>query len=796
MLLKSPGFSALAVAALALGIGANTAIFSVAIAFLKKPIAVPHRDRVVLVMNLAPQVDQDWNTVAPADYFDWKNQTQSFEKMGAFKWADANLTGTGDPEKIQACLFSSNLLDVLEQSPVMGRGFLPSEETIGHDKVAILSYGLWQRRFGSDSHIVGKIAMLDGVSYTIIGVMSKEFNFPASAQIWLPMALRDKDQTVRSDHYLYPVARLKPGVSLRQAQAEMGTITNRIRQQFPREEEGWSVRVMPLDVFVSGVLADEYCEMLIVAVILVLLIACANVSNLLFARSVARQKEIALRRALGASRVRVVRQLLTESVLLAAAGAIIGLGLGYWAIGVIHYYMPPEVEKYLPMWKHVRLEQDVFWYTVAVALVAGLISGLAPAFQSSRADVQEELKEGGRGTTAGRGRQRLRSIFVVAEVSLSLILLVGAGLMSKGVGSLLVATQNLKSEKVLTMRANLPDAKYKTPQQQMQFFAQTLREFETIPGVSLATVSTMVPFGDGGDSDDISIEGRPLQLSEFRFANIVTANPDYFRLMKIPLRSGRLFSPSDGIDNPKVAVVSERFVEKYLHNENPLGKMIKRGKEDSKAALVQIIGVVGDIKYDPFERNEAPYVYFSFLQTPQSYSYMAFRTEGDPGSLVAAVRSRIAAVDPDQPIYDVMPLARVISNQVRGLSYVAVLLSALGCIALVLASIGVYGVMAYSVSERTHEIGVRMALGAGKKEILRVVLKRGILMTFIGLAIGLPLSIGLARLLAGLVFGVSAMDLSTFVFITALLCAITTVACYIPARRAMSVDPMVALRYE
>ncbi|MFZ3333615.1 MAG: ABC transporter permease [Candidatus Acidiferrales bacterium] len=796
MLLKSPGFTALAVLALALGIGANTAVFSVAIAFLKKPVALPNLDRLVMVLNLAPDQTTGWNDVAPADYLDWKKQAQTFEEMGATQQQDANFTGKGEPERVAALLASANFFDVVGVPPAMGRPFLPEEEQVGHDQEVVISYGLWQRRFGSDPNVLGKTAMINDRSYTIVGVTSKDFDFPGGTQVYLPLALTDQQKADRAHRYIDPIARLKPGITLRNAAAEIWTIQQRLRHQYPQAEQDWRTKVMPLGVFVSGELTDQYCEMLIVAVLFVLLIACANVANLLFARSASRLKEVALRRALGANRFRVIRQLLTESVMLAIVGAALGLLLGQWGIGLLRHYMPPEIERELPAWRHVRMEMDVFLYTVAITFAAGLISGLAPAFHTSKADVYEELKEGGRGGTTGRNRQRMRSVFVVAEVALSLILLMGAGLMTKGVRALLVVNQNLDPGHVLTMKIVPADSKYKTPQQKASFYQGVLEQLQAIPGVQSAAVAAQVPFGDYGDTEPVSIQDRPPQPGEFRQANFDNVNAGYFQTIKIPLLDGRYISDADGPDQPPVAVVSESFVRRYFARENPLGKMIKQGQSDSDQPWARIVGVVADVKYDPYARQETPPVYLPYRQSPPNLGYLAIKTTGDPTTFGAAVRSAIDAVDPDQPIDDVWTLQKVISNQLLGLSYVAVMLSALGAIALVLASIGVYGVMAYSVSERTHEIGVRLALGAQRRDVMNLVLTRGVILTSIGLLIGLPISVALAQLLAGVIFGVSAGDFTTFAGTTLLLCAITMLACYIPARRAMSVDPIVALRYE
>ncbi len=796
MLLKSPGFTALAVTALALGIGANTAVFSAANAFLREPVSFPQADRLVMPLNLAPGQTVNWSQVSPADYLDWKKQSRSFEEFAAWRWYGADMTGKGDPEKLNGALVSANFFNTLGVMPMMGRPFLPQEEQPGRDREVLLSYGLWQRKFGSDPNVIGKTVDLDGAAYDIVGVMGKDFDFPQTQEIWRPLALTPAEQTLRSQHYIMPIARLKPGVSIREAAAEIDTIEARLRRQFPQTETGWNVKVMSVGLFVAGDLTVEYCQLLIGAVLFVLLIACANVANLLFARGAGRQKEIAVRQALGASRPRIIRQLLTESMLLASAGACAGLLIGDWWIGLIRFYMPPEVERYLPMWKHVRLEPDVFWYTVAVAIAAGVISGLLPAFHSSKSDVHEELKEGGRGNTGGRARQRLRSIFVVAEVALSLILLVGAGLMVKGVRSLLVVNPKLDSQSILTMVVDLPDSKYEAAPQKVAFFDRTLRQLEAIPGVRAAAVATNVPFGPYETDGVISIQDRVFRPSDYRQANTEIVNQGYFRAMSIPLRQGRFLADTDGPDQPLVADVSQSFAERYFHGENPIGKFIRMGGDDSKSPWVSIVGVVGDIRYGILGSKESPPVYLPYRQSPEGFGYLAIQTDLNPLTFAEAVRTQIEKIDPDQPISDVRTLQKVIQDQLVGFSYVAVMLTVLGIMALVMASVGVYGVMAYSVTERTHEIGVRLALGAQRRDVLHLVLRRGVTMTLIGLLIGVPAAWVLARALAGLVFGVSATDLVTFSGITVLMCAITLLACYLPARRAMRVDPMIALRHE
>jgi putative ABC transport system permease protein len=796
MLLKNPAFTWLAVVALALGIGANTAVFSVAIAFLRKPVALPHLDHLVMVLSLPPGESINFSSVSPADYLDWKTQGHSYEEIAVWKYSDVNLTGTGEPEKLIGGLVSANFFDTVGVQPTIGRAFRPEEDLPGHDQQVILSNGLWQRRFGSDPAVVGKTMLLDGKKYDVVGVAGREFTFPVGVEVWLPLALKPEEQTLRTSRTLFPMFRVKPGVSVKDVRAEMATIQGRISKQFPETDADWTVKVLPVGVFVSGEQTNQYCLLLIGAVIFVMLIACANVANLLLARAASRSKEIAVRQSLGAGRARIVYQLLTESLLLAVVSTAFGLLLGKIGIGLLRYYMPPDVEKYLPMWKHVQLEWDVFWYAVVVALFAGIISGIAPAFQTSRSDIHDALKEGGRGNSEGRDRQRLRTIFVISEVALSLILLVGAGLMTKGVRALLVVNQNLEPQSILTMHVSLPESKYKTPQLQAAFFDQALQRLKAIPGVRASMVATEVPYGDDEVDNTVTIQNRPARSGEFRNANIENVNADYFAALHIPLRAGRLLEERDALEQAPVVVVSQSFARRFFPGEDPIGKFVKAGADDAKSPWAKIVGVVGDIKYGVFETQIAPPIYFPYRQAPQAFTYMAIKTERDPNAFVTAVHREIAAVDPDLPVSEFFTLQKVFSDQVLGLSYVAVMLTVMGIIALVLAAVGVYGVMAYSVAERTQEIGVRVAMGAQPRDVLRLIMSRGILITSVGLLIGLPLAWGLAQLMASLIYGVSAGDVTTFAAITLLMGAITLVACYVPTRKAMSVDPIIALRYE
>jgi putative ABC transport system permease protein len=795
LLLKSPGFTAAAILTLALGIGANAAVFSVANAFLRKPIWFPNIDSLVALTNVPPDGDDDRSSVSPADYFDWKAQSRSFEQVGASEWINVNLTGAGDPQKLQGAGVTSNFFAILQMPPRLGRAFLPEEEQPGHEREVILGNGLWVRQFGSDPNVVGKTVQINGLSNTIVGVMGDDFDFPVSAQIWLPMSLSDKEKAARDIHHIRPVARLNPRVSVEQAQTELTTIEGRLQKEFPLTEKGWAARVLPMRTYASDHYSREYSVLLLCAVGFVLLIACANVANVQLARATARQKEFAVREAIGASRWRIIRQLLTESTLLSLAGAGLGLFLANWAISLILSHMPPDVERYIAAWKHIRLDLDVLLYTVAIAFVAGIASGLAPAFQGARADLVEQLKESGRGTTAGKARRILRNAFVVGEITVSLILLVGAGLTVKGVRALLNVHANLSPASILTLRVTLPPSKYSEPAKQVAYYDRALQQLSSVPGVKAASVATLVPFGDAGDSDSFHIDGIPAQPGEVRVVNSESVSSEYFHTMNIPLREGRFFTEQDGADSPRVVIVSQRFAQRFWPNASPLGKHIQRGDENESEPWATIIGVAGEIQYSWIQQEDAPVLYFPYKQVPRPYSFLTVRAD-NPIAIVPAVRASLALVDPNQPLFEIKALDKVIGEAVIGFSYVAVMMAVLGVIALVLASVGVYGVMAYAVVERTHEIGVRLALGAQPREILRIVLSRGIFLTGLGLLIGLPLAFGLTKVLANLFIGVSATDPAIFSGISILLAAIAMAACYIPARRAMRVDPMVALRYE
>jgi putative ABC transport system permease protein len=799
MLRKSPGFTLIAILTLALGIGANTAIFSVADAFLLRPVSFPDTDRLVMVMDLAPGQTSDWKTVAPGNLHDWQEQASSFELLAAGQWNSFNLTGASDPQRVQGFEVSSNFLETLRVTPALGRGFLPGEDSPGRDREALLSYGLWERQFGSEKSIVGSTIHLNDQPVTIVGVMPKGFNFPPGADVWVPMAMTGVEKSSRSMHSLLVVSRLKPGVSLPQAQAEMNAISGRLESAYPKTNQGWHVRVMSVGQYVTGDMTRSYTVLLLGAVGFVLLIACANVANLQFSRSTIRKREVAVRLSLGAARWRVVRQALCESVLLGLGGALLGLPLAAWGVKLILANMPADIAKYIGGWETIAVDWRAFAFALSIAVVAGIVSGIAPAWQTASVDLNESLKEGGRSGTTDSSRHRLRSIFVVLQVTLSLVLLVGSGLMVKGVRALISLTHDFSPSTLLTLRLTLPESRYKNAQQMSAFYDRMLEQVASAPGVKSAAIATQLPFADGGDLETnvFSIEGRPvLAAADQPNAVIQYVSPGYLALMGIGVHEGRALSDDDRASTMPVAVVNQRLADKYWPHQSALGRRLRAGPDDAAGPWMTIAGVVADIRNSWASPQPEPTIYISYRQSPRRLAAVAVRTEGSPLTVVSAVRGRIAQVDAGLPLYEVMSYVEMIHQSVIGLKYVAVMLSVLGMIALILAAVGLYGVMSYLVTSRTHEIGIRMALGAQRSQVMGMTLGWGGSLVVVGTALGLAAAIVLARLLASLLYGVNAGDIGTFTLATITLAVAAFLAAFIPARRATKVDPMVALRYE
>jgi putative ABC transport system permease protein len=805
MLMKHRMVSLVCVIALALGIGANAAVFSMAEAFLVHPVPFENGNRIVALINGHTRESgagfgpQDYVPIAPATYFDWKKEARSFDQITAYAWDEVNLTGDREPQKLQAFHVPANFFDTIGVHPLMGRAFLPEEEEAGKEQEIILGHALWEQRYASDPNILGKNVKVDGKSFAVVGVMAKGFDYPMPAEAWLPLYFDTKERLRRDNRWLWVLGRLAPGVSFAESAAEMQGIAQRQAQVYPDTDKGFELRPMELAKFMTGDLTRQYTLLLMGAVGFVLLIACANVANVQFARVTGRVGEFAVRTAMGGSRWRVVRQMLIESILLSLAGAVLGLFLAQWDIDMILSHMPQDVAKFVAGWKTIRLDSGAFLFALGVSVVSGILSGIAPSLLGSRTNVTDTLKEGGRGSTLGRGRHRLRTALVVAEVSLALVLLVGAGLLVRSFQGLLSVNESYSPKTLLIMNMTLPETQYGKPSERLTFHEQIQQRLATIPGVQAVGLATHVPYADGGgiSTRDFSIQEHPVtQRDESRDSIVETTSPSYFREMNVGLRDGRFLTDADGAETPKVAVVSASLARRYFGGENPLGQHIKIGKADSDEPWMTVVGVVNDLHYSWIVKEDVPTLYRPYRQTPPTFTTLVLRTNGDPLKFVSAARERIAAVDPNLPMYNIKSMDKAITESIIGIAYVATMMAVLGIIALVLASVGIFGVMSYAVSERTHEIGIRMSQGAQTRDILSLVLRGGMFMTLLGLVIGLPIAFLMARTMSSLLFNVQTADPISFLVLPLVLMAVAALACYLPARRAAQMDPLVALRHE
>ena len=802
---KKPGFTLIAVVTLSLGIGANTAIFSLADAVLWK--SLPFRDPGRLVMLFERRVEQQsgWIPVSPGNFTDWKQQSRAYENLAAYQYSTANLTAAegypGEPERLETCLTGPDFFETLGAKPELGRVFTAAETQPGADREVVLSHKYWARRFASDPAIVGKTVSIDGRSVHVIGVMSAAFDFPPAMDIWMPLAAPPPVWHLRPAPIFFSVARLKPGVSPDQAGAELDGIARRLEQQFPQTNRGWRAIVMPLRQFLLGGPLSDYTRLLLGVTGFVLLIACANVANLQLARATGRTRELAVRTALGATRVRLVRQLLSESLVLSFAGAALGALFAIWGVDLIRSGISADFVQDIPNWKFIGVDARALAFTIVLALVSGVAAGLAPAFLSAGRGgnrLRETLKEGARGASAGRGRLHIRNVFVAADVALALVLLVGAGLMIKGLARLGRREQNLRPDTLLTLRMNLPETKYGRAAKVREFSEQLLSRAGSLPGVVSAAVANSIPHsGTNQAIRAFTTEERPpAAIGEDNRCQYQPVSPAYFRTLGVPLRAGRDFSAADTANAPSVAIVSERLAKRFWPQGDALGKRLTVGHTGAFGNWMTVVGVAADVVQTSFDREPRFTVYVPFTQDPMADMHLAVRAHGDPTALVRAVESIVRNLDRELPVYQVGTLTRLMNDELTGLRYVAVLMTLFGALALVLASVGVYGVMSYAVTERTQEIGVRVALGARKRDVVSLIFRRTMTVTLAGVAAGLSAAFVLARVLAGLVFGVSASDAATFAGGAALLAVVAFLASYIPARRATRVDPIAALRYE
>ncbi|MET0645632.1 MAG: ABC transporter permease [Pyrinomonadaceae bacterium] len=800
VLAKHKGFTAVAVLTLALGIGANTAIFSVVNDLLLRPLPYSDAERVAMVWEVTPS-GRHMNTTSRANFREWRAQGSSFESMAAFSDQRLNLTGVGEPEEVAVQFATPDLFKVLGVEPLQGRVLVEEDGQQGSAGV-VLSYGFWKRRFGGDPGLVGKPITLNGVPFNVVGVMPPSFHWHIkqrsgtgkAAEVWgvLPMPPPGASTSNERGRFLSVVGRLKRGVSVAQAEAEMKTIHARLSED-STFNKNYTAEVIPLREQIVGNVRSALW-VLLGAVGLVLLIACANVANLLLSRVAAREKEIALRTALGARRIRVIRQLLTESLLLSLLGSALGLLVAWWGIGALVAISPRDLVNL----QNVGINTTVLAWTLGVTLLTSLLFGIVPALEATRLNLNDALKEGGKGADAQGSRSRiLRSVLVVIEVALSLVLLAGAGLLIKSFAQLRKIDTGFNTENVLTMVLRLPAAKYKDDPQYVAFFRQALERIRSTPGVQSAGIVNFLPlYGGLGSATGFNVEGKPEPpRGTGPSTNVRVADAGYFKTMGIPVKQGRNFSEVEDAEVRNVIIVSESFARKHFPGEDPLGKRIKVFMAE-EPAWTEIVGIVGDVRYDNLTAEAEPTVYYPHPGLTYEFMTIVVRTAGDPAEMAPAVRREIAAIDPDQPVSDVRTMTQVMADTVGRARFNTLLLGIFAGLATLLAAVGIFGVMNYSVQLRTREIGLRMALGAQPGRMLMLVLRQGLILTLIGIGVGLAGALALSRVMSGLLYGVTASDPVTFAAIVVVLGVVSLIACYIPARRATRVDPLIALKYE
>jgi len=794
MLRKNAGFTAIAVLTLALGIGANTAIFSVIHAVLLRPLPYHDPDRIVIVVESNPGKGFPRFSVSPPNYVDWRKESSAFQSMASAVLGDFAYTGGPEPERLTGANVAASFFSVMGAEPALGRTFLPEDDVVGKASVVVLSHGLWTRRFGSDPQVLGKSLTLDGRPYRVIGVMQNGFQYPRGTALWVPSEF-DKESLgpgARGAHYLRVLARLKPGVRIDQAQAEMSSLSTRLEQQYPKTNAGWTSRVISLNEITVGDIRPTLL-VLFGAVGFLLLIACANVANLLLARAAGRQREIAVRFSLGASRMRIARQLLTESILLSTIATAAGLLFAEWAVRALRTLPPSN----LPRAASIGLDLPVLGFAAAVAIFTGLLFGVAPALQVTRSAPSETLKEGGR--TSSAGRQSVRSALVVLETMLALMLLIGSGLLLKSFVRLQTVDPGFQYTNVLTASVGLPASKYSTDVQKVQFVDQLLERLQSVQGVKEVAAASGNPME--GSNLGFAFATRDLQAlspADQPSAGYYVVSPNYFHALGIPLLAGRSFAQEDSLGTPRVAIISQTVAQRFFHDKSPVGQsiFIGVGAPTDKPLWREIVGVVGDVKDDGLGEAATMTIYEPYRQMGWRDLRIFLRSDSNPSQLAAALRSQVLAVDKDQPVADILSGEELMSQAVAQPQLRTLLLSLFAGLALILASLGIYGVMSNTVAQRTHEIGVRMALGAGQSSVLRLVLGNGMRLTLLGIALGSAGAFALTRIMKGFLFHVTPTDPATFVEVALFLFAVALLASYIPARRATRVDPVIALRYE
>jgi len=790
MMIKKPAFAAVAVATLALGIGVNTAIFSVVEAVLLRPLPFREAERLCALRETSQRVP----IVGPSypNFLDWRGRSRSFQDMAVLIQEGFNLSGVDRPERIGASAVSANLFSLLGVRPILGRDFLPAEDGAGAEPVAILSYGLWQRRFGGDAGAVGKVMTLDGTPTTVVGVLPASLRQANASDLYIPIGRVLEEVQERGSHDdTVVLARLKPSVTVRAARAEMAALAAALAREYPVTNTGYGVEVAPLSDLLVGETRTPLL-LLLGAVGMVLLIACANVANLLLARAATREREIAIRAALGAPRHRVFRQLLTESLLLGAVAGAAGLLMGQWSLGWLLAWIPRDLLNGATPAMNLR----VLAFTAGLSLLTALFAGIIPAFQASRRDLNETLKEGGRSPSPGVRPHRLRQGLAVAEIAVALVLSVHSALLLRSFFLLTKVDPGFNPRNVLTMYVDLPEGRYGLPGQTAAFYRQILERIAALPGVQAVALGTDLPLTGNHSRSDISIEGLPIPSpDQFPHPDFHRITPGYLKVLGLPLVRGRNFTEADGPGAPEVALISDSLARRYWPGVDPVGKRFSLGRPRAATRWATVVGVVGDTKQYGLDARPPLEVYLPFLQSPRNGAVVALRGEG-PGALAPSVTAAIQAVDPDLPVHDALTMDQVSAASVGSRRLTMTLLGLFAALALILAAVGIYGVISTMVEQRTHEIGLRMALGARRISVLRLVVGEGMRLALLGVALGSMLAVGLTGLLQSLLFGIGARDPLTFLGVAVLLVLVAAAACYLPARRAATVDPMIALRCE
>jgi len=794
---KKPLFTCAAVLTLALGIGANSAIFSVVNAVLLRPLPYPAPDRLMMLWTYNPRQGFTRDVSAYPNFDDWRRHSTSFDGMSAYTGSDFTLTQAGDPAEIRGAVVTPGFFETLGVAPALGRTFGPREATAGADRVAVLSHGLWQTRFGGDPAVVGRSIALNGVAHEILGVMPPSFAHPDTAQVWTPLAPSERFAEImqsRGSYWLQVIGRLKAGVEPGEAQAEMDAIASALERQYPDANAGIGVRLVPMHEEIVG---DVRRPLLILlgAVAFVLLIACANVANLLLTRAASRQKELAIRAALGARRSRLVRQMLVESLVLAGAGGAAGLVLAAWGIQALHALAPSNV----PRLTNVHIDAPVVLYTVLATLATGLIFGTAPALQSAAVSTGEFLKEGGRAGSAGSRGRRVRSAVAVVEIAVALVLLIGAGLLVRSFIAMNNVDLGFDPRNILVLRVDLPEARYREGTQVTAFYNELALRLRALPGVESVGLGSSVLLPALPQSATLSVQGRPAQDRNVRSAPVPydSITPDFFKTLRVPLLRGRLFTDADGATTQRVVVVNESLARRFFPDGDALGKNVTfDNPSDTRARWLTIVGVVGDTRRGGVDRGAWDELYYPLTQAPDARMYVLIRTAGDPLALVHSAQAAVWAIDRNQPIHSTRTVDGLLAASQANRRFTTLLLGLFSILALALAAIGIYGVVAYSTAQRTQEIGIRMALGARRADVLTMVVKEAGVIGVMGVAAGIAGALALTRFMSGLLFGVGARDPVTFVVLPIALLLVTAAATLIPAARAVRINPVVALRAE